>query len=440
MDLFFELPKDVQRDLFGFNETALLALSKYIQRAPIEPKTFFDMSTFGVSLIPKNKVVFKLVTNPYKNWQRVGKSFQRGVQNKKFPNGAFKNSLDPNIGYIVDGFFEKGAYADVWTHVVYQGRVIVVKMLEEDEFDWFEIVSQAFLYEQCKAYKRIRVPRILFLQRSTINPGTHMCMERALGQPICKLKGVTLLAAVAHTMVALYRLQKDLHFMHRDLSGTNIMYEPSTHTITFIDFGMTWLNPTQHKVPWQMIDESFFDWREDKTMNRSLDASTLVAHSSVLHPWLAEQHEQMKRDYKRAIIRSKNVRAKTKLSPPRNVNQYTTIRKDSWYVGNELEPWNAETREGDGFHWWLFNMSSFEAEEWFPENVLKRVLRKLPLDYWFSIRQHSENFFDEIMPKDVRIRLDDDSVGTLVKLVRRKCRIKVGEKMFDARPSRCRQI
>ena len=58
-----------------------------------------------------------------------------------------------------------------------------------------------------------------------------MCMERVSGRPISSLSGVQLLVALAHAMKALYQLQEDVRFMHRDLSGTNIYYEASTHVI-----------------------------------------------------------------------------------------------------------------------------------------------------------------------------------------------------------------
>jgi hypothetical protein len=442
MDLFFDLSQSTRKDIFCFDDTSTRALFEHIRVfAPKSNKDFYDISDYGLSLLPVGAIPFRLIQNPFASWERCQNKpeFRKGNILKRIPNGSFKKSLKPDIAYIVDGFRAEGAYAEVWTLVAYRNHSAVIKMIEFDEFDWFELVIQAYLHEKCHAYEYIEVPRILFLQRSK-SMGTDACMERAKGVPICSLKGIRLLVAIAHAMKALYQLQEDLCFMHRDLSGQNIYYEPSEHLITFIDFGMSWLNPTKHKIPWQIAEDTFYDWRTENKMNRSLDASTLIAHASLQDAWFATLHNQMKRDYKQAIQKSNNTLAKQKLSPPRKKDtQYTTIRKGSWCVGNELEPWNAETSSGDGPHWWLFNMSSFEVDQWTPENVLKRVLRKLPLDHWFALRRHWKDTFDKIMPKDVRILLDDGTEGILEKLVQRTCRIRVGNAIRHVPPNKCRQ-
>ena len=450
MDLFFELSKTVQKSIFSFTDGDTEYLKQYIARLSVSKavcrESIEDISRFGLSKLPVASVQFQFIHNPYLYWHRrdseaefYRKCSKDTLQVQAVPKGKLKLTLNPQVAYIVDGFRTKGAYASVCTLVVYQKTLSVVKMMDFDEFDWFEMVTQAYLYEKCKSYSFIRVPRILFLQRSKTY-GTYSCMERASGKPIHAYSGIRLYAALAHAMKALYQLQKDVHFMHRDLSGQNIYYDASSHVITFIDFGMSWLNPTRHNMPWQMVDDTFYDWRSDTEINRSLDASTLIAHASLLDTWIAELHTQMKDDYKKAIEMSSNSSAKQQLSPPRRETQYTTIRNGRWHVGNELKPWDAVRSEGDGPHWWLFNMSKFRAPKWFPENVLKRLLRKLPLDHWFPIRRNWEAPFDLHMPKDVKVVLDDGTVGTLLRLGRSTCHVCVGNKIVLRKPHQCKQL
>ena len=438
MDLFFYLPKTVQENIFYFNRTSLAELAKFIQRINGHNITsaFETMSVYGLKTIPSGIIRFSLIDNPYAKWRRVVHKclFRFGNWQKQIPDGAFKKDLKSNTAYIVDGYQAKGSYANVWTFVVFRDHKAVIKLMEFDEYDWFELVSQAYLYEACKKYEHVHVPRLLFLQRSSTH-GTYACMERARGHQFSKLRGTVLLVAMAHAMKALYRLQNDVHFMHRDLSGLNITYDPFNHDITFIDFGMTCLNPRLHKLAWQSTDESFYlkhmATSASMCTNRSLDASMLISYSALQHTWLHKEHVEMKRDYTNAINNSDNANAKRALHMPKRETQYTTIRPGKWTVGNELS-------EGDGHHWWLFNLSEFPVERWYPENVLKRILRQIPLDHWFSIRRHWSREFDEFMPKDLRVQLKDGRTGILSRLVQRKCRVRVGEEELDMRTSVCR--
>jgi len=440
MDLFFYLPTSVQEDIFHFNQTSLREFAKFIQRIDVKniSSAFETLSVSGLKKIPSNVIRFSPIDNPYAKWRRSGRKclFKFGNWQKQIPDGTFKKTLTSNTAYIVNGYHAKGAYANVWTFVVFRGRVAVIKLMEFDEYDWFELVSQAYLHEACKKYKHVHVPRLLFLQRSS-TCGTYACMERARGQQFSKLRGTVLMVAMAHAMKALYRLQKDVRFMHRDLSGLNITYDPFNHDITFIDFGMACLNPRLHKLAWQSTDESFYlkhvATSAAMCTNRSLDASMLVSYSALQHPWFHKEHAEMKRDYTNAIKDSDNVEAKRALHAPKRETQYTTIRPGSWMVGNELAV-------GDGHHWWLFNLVEFPVERWYPENVLRRILCQLPLDHWFSIRRHWSREFDEFMPKDLRVQLKDGRMGVLSRLVRRKCRIIVGEEQVDMRTSECRIV
>lgn len=432
MDLFFNLPKNVQRKTFSFTPLSMEKLRQLLTETTLEKddsnERFAKLSVFGIEQLPFQRVPLQKIHNPYKKWRRIPKKkiFVRGHWKRSIPDADFDPSLNPNVAYIVEGYSGEGAYAFVDTFVVYNNTKAVIKKIDLDDLDWFELVAQAYLHEACKIFKHVHVPKLLFLQRAMAREGlyTQVCMEMASGVQLMRLSDISILVALAHAMKALYRLQHTVHFMHRDLSGHNIYFNPFSHDVTFIDFGMACVNPNLRPVAWQSKDNGFYKilpgTNAAKCTNRSLDASMLMSHLSYKHPWLHWEHVRMKRAYKRVIEESENDQAKQDLRPPKTELQYTTIRPGGWVVGNELVPWDFEKEEGDGWHWWLFNMIEFPVVEYYPENVLSRLLPQLPIDHWFALRRDWSDVFDDIMPKNIQVRLTDGRVGTLKGLVRRK--------------------
>ena len=71
-------------------------------------------------------------------------------------------------------------------------------------------------------------------------------------------------------------------------------------------------------------------------------------------------------------------------------------------------------------------MVEFPIEQWYPEQVLTRVLQVIPIAEWFAIRRNWTTMFDAtIMPKGIRIEIRDSNhefnnmVGILLKLHRK---------------------
>lgn len=452
MDLFLYVPKDVQEHIFCFTDKDRSEYKQLVQQVTAKT-TLSDkitsigrLSVMGLSKIPSDHIQWEYVSNPFKSyWRRMATQnmFRHGHRKVAIPKGTYRPDFRDDTAYIVKGYEASGAFGEVFTFVVYQHQTCVVKLMREDEKDWFELVTQAYLHEFCKIYRHIQVPKLLFLKRTSSRNGTYACMTRAKGKPIANCRGPILMKALALVMKALYQLQEDVHFMHRDLSGTNVWFDPITNDVTFIDFGMTCVNPSLKKLAWQSGDDSFYEIESNSNAsmctNRSLDASILISWMALDDMWCHRQHLQMKKDYKKAVTASQNTRAKQKLMPPKTDGQYTTIRKN-WFPGNELKPFDTTNGRGDGPHWWLYNMVEFPVEAWFPENVLKRILPDLPLSDWFDIRSGWRKTFDTIMPQNLSVRMSDGTIGHLVKLVRKKCRILVEGKTIDVSPDQCQIV
>ena len=228
-----------------------------------------DISKGWVRNFPKKNVTYYGVTNPFqRQWVRIktAKRF-KNIRTGMFVRVPPENALDPELNapgraYIVTGYSEAGAYASAFTLVVYCGQLAVIKSAGDDSAGdddviykeiLFEIVTQEYLFEQLEkkkveepVYKCIRVPEIFFTQRSkryTID----ICMHRAKGEQLRNFAGTRLKVALAHVCKALWHLQRDFHFMHRDLSGSNVFFDYASKEVTFIDFGMSCLNPAPVK-------------------------------------------------------------------------------------------------------------------------------------------------------------------------------------------------
>ena len=455
MDLFFELSEDIRRKLFHISEEKEHELRHLVETT--KDLDYDQVAEIAQQQLPKF-VGYKKINNPYKRWRRRGhqKMFQWGNWKRSIPEGMIKDKYkDVNTAYVVDGYSALGSYAQVHTFVVFHGKRCVVKMMEADDADFFELVTQVYLFQECsKLYSHISVPEIFFIQRGKDTHSTDVCMARGNGSFLAELDGDNLLVALAHVLRSLWFLQKDLFFMHRDLSGTNVMVDFNTFNTTFIDFGMACVNPKLNEHSWQRYNESFYIPEENshatKCTNRSHDVCTLVAWLSVRHPFLQLEHHQMKRRLREIVNASPNERAKSPLrSPKQSPTQFTSI-KPGWSVGNEL---NTSTHSPDGRHWWVFNMVEFPMEEWYPENMMTRLLAEIPFEHWFGIRRRwstlddlvddpenkLENPFDAYMPK-LKVYLDDGREGVVQKLNGNKLQIQIGTEIVDILPGECSTV
>lgn len=387
-------------------------------------------------------IVYQTIVNPYKRWRRCKsgnkyrKLFQWGNWYRYIPDAMLKKKYNKiSTAYIVDGYHDKGSYANVYTFVVFQGKKCVLKIMEHNDVDFFELVTQVYLSQKCQEmYSHICVPEIYFIQRGGNN--TDVCMARGTGEFLKNLVDDNLLVAVAYVLCSLWFLQKDFFFMHRDLSGHNVMFDFKTFQTTFIDFGMSCINPNKKDISWQNYKDNFFIPMENshatKCTNRSHDVCTLIAYLAPQHPFLQLEHNNMKRKMRTVINNSNNERAKLPLlSPRKSSTQFTTI-KPGWTVGNEL---NFSKEMPDGHHWWVFNMVEFPVATWYPENMMTRLLEEIPLEHWFGIQRKWPQF-DDYMP-NIRVHLFDGRKGIVQKLVRNKLRILIGTETVDILPNEC---
>ena len=448
MDLFFTLTEDIRRNLFHISAEKEDEIRNIITEGNKEEhRNYEEVAKIAQKQLPK-LIVYQTITNPYKRWRRLKDGtnyrnvFQWGNWQRYIPNAMIKdNYKTQDTAYIVDGYGETGAYAKVNTFVVFQGKKCVLKKMEEDYADFFELVTQVYLSQKCKElYSHICVPDIYFIQRGKESHNTDVCMARGHGAFLKDLRDENILIAVAYVLRSLWFLQKDFFFMHRDLSGQNVMFDFQTLKTTFIDFGLSCINPNKNDISWQNYNDSFFIPVEDshatKCTNRSHDVLTLIAYLASQHPFLQLEHNKMKREMRSVINKSPNERAKSPLQSPRkSLTQFTTI-KPGWTVGNELD---VNKEKPDGHHWWVFNMVEFPMQEWYPEKMITRLLEEIPLKNWFGLRRNWAQF-DECMPKNLPVFLHDGRTGILQKLVRNKLRVLIGTDIVDILPSECSTV
>lgn len=447
MDLILELSSSAVRRLH------LQSLITLIQQHQVPPD---DISTRILEKLPTDNVRYKYLDSLPANINvcSTGASKITSKKRARYHQYIVKRNpcLQPGIAYIVEKHKESGAYAGVFTEVAYNGHNAVIKSIEELDAGLYEIVTQMYLSEQLEqlksdvnkekaaVYKNIKVPSILFLKRVIRQRCmVDVCMEKANGIEISSLPSeLASLIAFAHVCKALWHLQRDYNFMHRDLSGKNVMYDAAEKTVTFIDFGFSCVNPLAQQS-WQDPDQTFFKQYDgietfaSKCTNRSLDLCTLIAHQAFYKvPWFVQETEKMKRELKKVIDDSPKTFAKNELRLPvgnssqtpkgraLDRQQFTAIDSPNWSLGNLL------TGEHEYFHWWLYNMVEFPIEQWYPEQVLTRVLQVIPIAEWFAIRRNWTTMFDAtIMPKGIRIEIRDSNhefnnmVGILLKLHRK---------------------
>lgn len=458
MDLFFTLPEEIRRNLFHISAEKEDEIRNMIEVEnekdhTVNQRNYEEVANFAQEQLPTQEqlpkfIVYKTIVNPYKRWRRLKDGskyrnlFQWGNWYRYIPDAMIKDKYNKmSTAYIVDGYGEAGSYAKVNTFVVFQGKKCVLKKMEEDYADFFELVTQVYLSQKCKEmYSHICVPDIYFIQRGQNAHNTDVCMERGNGAFLKDLRDDNLLIALAYVLRSLWFLQKDFFFMHRDLSGQNVMFDFQTFKTTFIDFGMTCINPDKKNISWQYYNNGFFIPMEDshatKCTNRSHDVLTLIAYLASQHPFLQLEHNKMKREMRSVINKSPNERAKSPLQSPRNsLTQFTTI-KPGWTVGNELD---TKKKKPDGRHWWVFNMVEFPMSEWYPEKMMTRLLEEIPLSQWFGLRRNWAHF-DECMPKNLPVFLHDGRTGILQKLVRNKLRVLIGTDTVDILPSECSTV
>lgn len=460
------------------------------------------LSKVWVKGLPVNDVTYINKKNPFKNalWKKIKtvnkfEKLKGGVQVSIPPEKDLNSELSEGVAYVVPGYTEAGSFADAKTLVAYNGHLCVIKSSDETAMDeiLFEIITQAYLFEQIQnrpwvleqarayvkqqagakayvpakvaadgaIYQKIKVPELFFVQRFAEEEDdgdgdgddramidfekvddVDICMHRAEGAPLKTLGTSRLMIALAHVCKALWHLQRDFHFMHRDLSGSNVFFDHASKIVTFIDFGMSCVNPDLHKGAWQSENNDLYkqsDEHASKCTNMSLDICILISfmtfvkdHDRCIHTWCEAELVEMKKKMKETIAASSNKTAKAKLTltpalkselerikntvltdeqrrlfTQRAIKRavvygqsYTALDYGEGNLGNMAPP-------SAGPHWWLFNLVEFPIEHYYPVNVLTRLLEHIPIKEWFAIRANWTDAFDAAMPKNIRIGIKD---------------------------------
>ena len=84
-------------------------------------------------------------------------------------------------------------------------------------------------------------------------------------------------------------------------------------------------------------------------------------------------------------------------------------------------------------------MIEFPLEEWYPENVLKRILLQLPLEDWWPIAQDWSTYFDQLMPHPM-VRTNTNQTGMLQRVRNQTCQLQIGLKTIQVQTKDCQII
>lgn len=430
--VFFAIPPNVLQSVFGWDmpkmsgELKQLLQSVSLKEAKTSADThqlfFEDMFAHICEFLFEhltNQYPYTLIKNPFSNWKRLPhrNMFELGRNRRSIPDFALKFKYPTTKQgqkplYIVNGYDNSGgAYAQVKPFVIWNNNICVLKkikverqpeftsdksMIDRHTSDMYELVIQTYLHSYCTA-SHITIPKLYFVQRQGNN--THACMERLSGIFVCELEGDELLIAIAHVMKALYVLQRDFRFLHRDFHGSNVCFDRSTYNVGIIDFGMACVNPNRADIAWQSNNTWFFPVVQHsqtaQCQNCSLDVCMLVASVADKHILLSTEHTNMKNEMQ-GILETSDSFAKKEMEEDYEM-QYTKIYKHQpWKVGNLL-------RKTDEKHWWVYNTAEFEMIRWDPRSMLSRLLYQIPIIEWFPLR-HEFPDFDSVVPKNLNVQ------------------------------------
>lgn len=334
------------------------------------------------------------------------------ITNRRNPNpkriSAFEaadlmatNRGNVNTFYIVGNNRGGGANSFVFMKTLFKATQdqpfvegLLKEMVKNNTGMMYELITQIYLQQATLSYSFMSVPRLIAV-RKTKKQGNHpgnvfAFMERVQAPFFKDLDKDTVLIALAHLMKCLFVLQHKYHFMHRDLHDQNVAYDAATHTIHFIDFGYSCINPDSEDLAWQVNQEFYpimYNSRSAKCDNPSLDVCCIVGSLVRKHSFLLKMHEEMKKVYTEKLKNKTYIdqgdRYSTNLalqnmSKPDN-NLFTLAKGENWKVGNKNE---------DGLpQWWVYDMGEVSVPEFYPAFVLIRLLGQIPLEEWVPIRQ-----------------------------------------------------
>lgn len=393
-----------------------------------------ELSSIWVDRL-KTNISYKYLYNIFEGWTRdkstrnTMKNHQKGknknyVYEQSFTKENVKEEFPPkndlikyndDKAHIVRGYNNPdGSYSSVFTLVEYKKNICIIKRTigNENSADnndtdnhhiLYEIMTQAFLYEKTKnqkkdAYTHIVIPKIIFVQmapkKNEEEPTkVDICMQRAEGYTLSSYVEKYQLIAFAHVLKALWYLQTDYNFMHRDLYDSNVFYEIESKKVTFIDFGFSCVkinNDTDTYESWQNADEGFYKRDGSNNFssncrNRSFDACVLImslSNDTSDGGFFKNEAKNIKIEIKKTY--DKNAQEKNKI----NKGRYTNTTVDDWYPGNGPR---GDGKNAGQSHHWIYEFVEFPMENWYPENILKRLLPHIEQEEWRYIRSNWEN-------------------------------------------------
>ena len=452
MDLLVTLDSDTLHQIFGWDVDKILArvaalvadidISGAVTYAhsttPAFEKMFYDIEEYLFGELKENEFLQSTISTPFARWKRIKhqKMFEYGNRRRRWPVGKLRNDLLANTVYTVNGYTDKGAYGVVDTLVTFNGKLCVVKHMNDERQpetsenptpyrhtqNMYELIIQVYMMEKCK-YKGLEIPELYFARRNA-NDGVDACMARITGTFLKDYHG-KMNVALAHVMRQLFLLQENHHFMHRDLHGGNVSYNDQTQTVGIIDFGMSCLNPEVQPLAWQSNNPDFYpilsQGKASKCSNRSLDICCLMSYLAQKRPtpFIQREYNEMLVEFKKIMsspLAPSSAIAKEELRKTSEL-QFTHILDNApWSVGNA----NSSTSNQ---HWWVYNTIEFPAPQWYPRAVLARLLLEIPLSEWFLLRRNFSKPFDALMPPNVQLRLHTGQSCLLKKLVGKKLRV-----------------
>lgn len=302
----------------------------------------------------------------------------------------------------------------------------------------YELITHVYLQQLMLRYSFMSVPRLIAVRQTKkqgSNPGNVFAfMEKVQTPFLGDLDGDTLLIALAHLMKCLFVLQYKYKFMHRDLHGRNVAYDADTHTIHFIDFGYSCINPESEDLAWQ-VNQVFYPilYNGHSAMcdNPSIDVCCIVASLATKHRFLSDMNEEMKEAFTEKLKNKIHIDDRDQASIDLALryiseqgNLFTQMKGKNWTVGNESgQP-----------HWWVYDMGEVSVPEFYPTAVLVRLLCEIPLQEWTHIRQsfiemHAKQIFDEMVTESncrITYKGHDGTIETLTDDEKFKVKFDVG--------------
>lgn len=305
----------------------------------------------------------------------------------------------------------------------------------------YEFITHVYLQQLMLRYSFMSVPRLIAVRKTIktqTDPGKVFAfMEKVQAPFLGDLDGDAILIALAHLMKCLFVLQYKYKFMHRDLHGRNVAYDADTHTIHFIDFGYSCINPESEDLAWQ-VNQLFYPilYNGHSAMcdNPSIDVCCIVASLSTKHRFLSDMNEEMKEAFTEKLKNKIHIDDRDQASidlalqyiseQGKQGNLFTQMKGNNWTVGNESEQ----------PHWWVYDMGEVSVPEFYPTAVLVRLLCEIPLQEWTHIRQsfiemHAKQIFDEMVTEsNCRITYEghDGTIETLTDDEKFKVKFDVG--------------